>query len=159
MRNSLSYRIVVAVFAAVLALSGCGKIQDIRPTSLEMESISPRGLTAVEADFKLGIHNPSMQIGLSDIFAEVVVYGKIIGNLSVAPFVMEARSDKVYDMTALVALNKGYSILNLVPLMKDPEAMKNAYVNIRVKATLKGGLSKQLKWDGVPVEKLLKLTE
>ena len=114
---------------------------------------------SVNVDFKLGIYNPSMQIGLSDIFAEVVVNGKVIGNVSVAPFVLEAKSEKVYDMNALLALNKGYSILNLLPLMKDPESLKKAYVNVRVRATLKSGLSKELRWDEMPVEKLMKLAQ
>ena len=100
-----------------------------------------------------------MQIALSDIFAEIVLDGKVVGNLSVAPFVMEAKSDKKYDMNALVALNKGFSIINLLPMMKDPESLKNAYVNVKVKATLKNGLSKNLEWKEIPVEKLLKLAE
>jgi hypothetical protein len=96
---------------------------------------------------------------LSDIFAEVMLDGKVVGNVSLAPFVMEAKSDNVYDMNALVALNKGFSIINLLPMMKDPESLKNAYVNVKVKATLKSGLSKNLEWKEIPVEKLLKLAE
>ena len=144
---------------AVLTLASCGKIKEIRPTSWEIVSISPKGMYSVNVDFKLGIYNPSMQIGLSDIFAEVVVNGKVIGNVSVAPFILEAKSEKVYDMNALLALNKGYSILNLLPLMKDPESLKKAYVNVRVRATLKSGLSKELRWDEMPVEKLMKLAQ
>ena len=100
-----------------------------------------------------------MQIALSDIFAEVMLNGKVVGNLSLAPFVMEAKSDNVYDMNALIALNKGFSIINLLPMLKDPEALKNAYVNVKVKATLKNGLSKNLEWNEIPLEELLKLAE
>ncbi len=159
-RKYLSYyKVILLVCSAVLILAGCGNVKDIRPTSFHVESVAPKGLYAAEIDFKLGIHNPSLQVTLSDIFAEVTVYGKVIGNVSVAPFVMEAKSDKIYDMKALVALNKGSSILNLIPLLKDPEALKNSFVNVRVKASLKGGLSKELKWDGLPVEKLMKLAQ
>lgn len=100
-----------------------------------------------------------MQIALSDIFAEVMLNGKVVGNLSLAPFVMEAKSDNVYDMNALIALNKGFSIINLLPMLKDPEALKNACVNVKVKATLKNGLSKNLEWNEIPLEELLKLAE
>ena len=100
-----------------------------------------------------------MQIALSDIFAEVMLNGKVVGNLSLAPFVMEAKSDNVYDMNALIALNKGFSIINLLPMLKDPEALKNAYVNVKVRATLKNGLSKNLEWNEIPLEELLKLAE
>jgi hypothetical protein len=43
--------------------------------------------------------------------------------------------------------------------LKDPEALKNAYINVKVKATLKSGLSKNLEWNEIPVEELLKLAE
>jgi hypothetical protein len=145
--------------AVLFVLSGCGKLQDIRPTSFELSSISPKGLSAAEMDFRIGIHNPVMQISLSDIFAEVVVSGKVIGNVSVSPFVLEAKSDKEYDMKALFALSKGTSILNLIPLLKDPQAHKDAVMNVRFKAALKGGLAKELRWDGIPLEKLMKLAD
>lgn len=157
--KSFSYRLLLLVSTVILSLASCGKISEIRPTSFELESIAPKGLYSVAADFKLGIHNPAMQIALSDIFAEVMLDGKVVGNLSLAPFVMEAKSDNIYDMNALVALNKGFSIINLLPMLKDPEALKNAYINVKVKATLKSGLSKNLEWNEIPVEELLKLAE
>ena len=157
--KSISYRLLLLVSTAILSLASCGKISEIRPTSFELESIAPKGLYSVAADFKVGIHNPAMQIALADIFAEVMLDGKVVGNVSLAPFVMEAKSDNVYDMNALVALNKGFSIINLLPMMKAPESLKNAYVNVKVKATLKSGLSKNLEWKEIPVEKLLKLAE
>lgn len=142
-----------------MSLVSCNKIREIRPTSFELVSVSPKGFYSADVDFRLGIHNPALQIGFSDIFAEVVLNGKVIGNVSVAPFVMEAKSDKVYDMNALLALNKGTSVLNLIPLLKNPDAMKNAHINLRVRATLKNGISKELVWNEVPVEKLIKLVE
>lgn len=142
-----------------MSLVSCNKIREIRPTSFELVSVSPKGFYSADVDFKLGIHNPALQIGFSDVFAEVVLNGKVIGNVSVAPFVMEAKSDKVYDMNALLALNKGTSVLNLIPLLKNPDAMKNAHINLRVRATLKNGISKELVWNEVPVEKLIKLVE
>jgi hypothetical protein len=142
-----------------MSLVSCNKIREIRPTSFELVSVSPKGFYSADVDFKLGIHNPALQIGFSDIFAEVVLNGKVIGNVSVAPFVMEAKLDKVYDINALLTLNKGTSVLNLIPLLKSPDAMKNAHINLRVRATLKNGISKELVWNEVPVEKLIKLVE
>jgi hypothetical protein len=43
--------------------------------------------------------------------------------------------------------------------MKDPAALKNAHVNVRVRATLKNGLSKELRWDAIPVAELMKLAQ
>lgn len=155
----ISYRLLLLVCVAIMSLVSCNKIREIRPTSFELVSVSPKGFYSADVDFRLGIHNPALQIGFSDIFAEVVLNGKVIGNVSVAPFVMEAKSDKVYDMNALLALNKGTSVLNLIPLLKSPDAMKNAHINLRVRATLKNGISKELVWNEVPVEKLIKLVE
>lgn len=159
MVKRISYRLLLLVCVVIMSLVSCNKIREIRPTSFELVSVSPKGFYSADVDFKLGIHNPALQIGFSDIFAEVVLNGKVIGNVSVAPFVMEAKSDKVYDMNALLALNKGTSVLNLIPLLKNPDAMKNAHINLRVRATLKNGISKELVWNEVPVEKLIKLVE
>lgn len=159
MVKRISYRLLLLVCVAIMSLVSCNKIREIRPTSFELVSVSPKGFYSADVDFKLGIHNPALQIGFSDIFAEVVLNGKVIGNVSVAPFVMEAKSDKVYDINALLALNKGTSVLNLIPLLKSPDAMKNAHINLRVRATLKNGISKELVWNEVPVEKLIKLVE
>ena len=159
MVKRISYRLLLLVCVAIMSLVSCNKIREIRPTSFELVSVSPKGFYSADVDFRLGIHNPALQIGFSDIFAEVVLNGKVIGNVSVAPFVMEAKSDKVYDMNALLALNKGTSVLNLIPLLKNPDAMKNAHINLRVRATLKNGISKELVWNEVPVEKLIKLVE
>lgn len=159
MVKRISYRLLLLVCVAIMSLVSCNKIREIRPTSFELVSVSPKGFYSADVDFKLGIHNPALQIGFSDIFAEVVLNGKVIGNVSVAPFVMEAKSDNVYDMNALLALNKGTSVLNLIPLLKSPDAMKNAHINLRVRATLKNGISKELVWNEVPVEKLIKLVE
>ena len=98
LRKIISSALILSVCVVLTVLSGCGKIQDIRPTSFKLESISPKGLSAAEMNFRIGIHNPVMQISLSDIFAEVVVSGKVIGNVSVSPFVLEAKSDKEYDI-------------------------------------------------------------
>lgn len=155
----ISYRLLLLVCVAIMSLVSCNKIREIRPTSFELVSVSPKGFYSADVDFRLGIHNPALQIGFSDIFAEVVLNGKVIGNVSVAPFVMEAKSDKVYDINALLALNKGTSVLNLIPLLKSPDVMKNAHINLRVRATLKNGISKELVWNEVPVEKLIKLVE
>ena len=155
----ISYRLLLLVCVAIMSLVSCNKIREIRPTSFELVSVSPKGFYSADVDFRLGIHNPALQIGFSDIFAEVVLNGKVIGNVSVAPFVMEAKSDNVYDINALLALNKGTSVLNLIPLLKSPDAMKNAHINLRVRATLKNGISKELVWNEVPVEKLIKLVE
>lgn len=157
--KGISYRLLLLVCVAIMSLVSCNKIREIRPTSFELVSVSPKGFYSADVDFRLGIHNPALQIGFSDIFAEVVLNGKVIGNVSVAPFVMEAKSDKVYDINALLALNKGTSVLNLIPLLKSPDAMKNAHINLRVRATLKNGISKELVWNEVPVEKLIKLVE
>ena len=159
MVKRISYRLLLLVCVAIMSLVSCNKIREIRPTSFELVSVSPKGFYSADVDFKLGIHNPALQIGFSDIFAEVVLNGKVIGNVSVAPFVMEAKSAKVYDINALLALNKGTSVLNLIPLLKSPDAMKNAHINLRVRATLKNGISKELVWNEVPVEKLIKLVE
>ena len=71
----ISYRLLLLVCVAIMSLVSCNKIREIRPTSFELVSVSPKGFYSADVDFRLGIHNPALQIGFSDIFAEVVLNG------------------------------------------------------------------------------------
>lgn len=157
MKRTSLYRLLFFVCTCILLLTGCGKLKQIRPTTFEIVSFQPQGLARVEVDFRLGIDNPAMQIGLSEISAEVMMSGKIIGKVSLSPFIMEAKSNKVYDMTALVEL--GTTIFNFLPILKDAEVQKKVTVNLAARATLKSGLSKKIELKDVPMEQIMKLTE
>jgi hypothetical protein len=101
------------------------------------------------------VHNPANEITLSEISGEAVVSGKVIGNVAVAPVVLTARKDSSYTVKADLTLAEGVSVFEVLALAKDKSAIENGTANVYAKAKLKGGPSKKIKMEDVPLKKLL----
>ena len=155
MKNKGTRLIVMLLLALSAALTGCGKISQISVTSLKIESIAPKGLRAVDADFQLGIDNPAFQISLSEIVCTVKHSGKVIGKLAVDPFVLQAKTESVYHLTGHASLDEKVSLRELMVLM-DKTKLEECTVDASAWASRKGhkkGIPISIK--DIPVKKLL----
>ena len=139
----------------VLLLGSCAKVKQLGVTSFELDSVTPRGLRALTLTMSVGVHNPAKEITLSEISGEAVVSGKVIGNVAVAPVVLTARKDSSYMVKADLTLAEGVSVFEVLALAKDKSAIENGTANVYAKAKLKGGPSKKIKMEDVPLKKLL----
>lgn len=155
MKNK-AYRLI-SIAIMVLILGSCAKVKQVGVTSLELDSITPKGLRALTVKMSVGVHNPANEITLSEISGEAVVSGKVIGNVAMAPVVLTARKDSTYKVNADVTLAEGVSVLEVLALAKNKSAIENGTANIYAKAKLKGGPSKKIKMEDVPLKKLKEL--
>lgn len=155
MKNK-AYRLISIAFM-VLILGSCAKVKQVGVTSFELDSITPKGLRALTVKMSVGVHNPANEITLSEISGEAVVSGKVIGNVAMAPVVLTARKDSTYKVKADVTLAEGVSVLEVLALAKNKSAIENGTANIYAKAKLKGGPSKKIKMEDVPLKKLKEL--
>ncbi len=153
MKNK-AYRLI-SIAIMVLILGSCAKVKQVGVTSFELDSITPKGLRALTVKMSVGVHNPANEITLSEISGEAVVSGKVIGNVAMAPVVLTARKDSTYKVKADVTLAEGVSVLEVLALAKNKSAIENGTANIYAKAKLKGGPSKKIKMEDVPLKKLL----
>ena len=153
MKNK-AYRLISIAFM-VLLLGSCAKVKQVGVTSFELDSVTPRGLRALTLTMSVGVHNPAKEITLSEISGEAVVSGKVIGNVAVAPVVLTARKDSSYTVKADLTLAEGVSVFEVLALAKDKSAIENGTANVYAKAKLKGGPSKKIKMEDVPLKKLL----
>ena len=151
-----AYRLISIAFM-VLILGSCAKVKQVGVTSFELDSITPKGLRALTVKMSVGVHNPANEITLSEISGEAVVSGKVIGNVAMAPVVLTARKDSTYKVKADVTLAEGVSVLEVLALAKNKSAIENGTANIYAKAKLKGGPSKKIKMEDVPLKKLKEL--
>lgn len=138
----------------VLSFTGCKKVKDIKVTSVNLETISVQGLRSLGVHLAVGIDNPAMQIGLEDIYGSVKHSGKVLGNLTVDPFVVNARSAEIYHLRAVVSLAQGASLMDLALLM-DENALNECTVDISARPRLKSGLSAPIDITDIPLKKLL----
>ena len=155
MKNK-AYRLI-SIAIMVLILGSCAKVKQVGVTSFELDSITPKGLRALTVKMSVGVHNPANEITLSEISGEAVVSGKVIGNVAMAPVVLTARKDSTYKVKADVKLAEGVSVLEVLALAKNKSAIENGTANIYAKAKLKGGPSKKIKMEDVPLKKLKEL--
>ena len=155
MKNK-AYRLI-SIALMVLLLGSCAKVKQVGVTSFELDSITPKGLRALTVKMSVGVHNPANEITLSEISGEAVVSGKVIGNVAMAPVVLTARKDSTYKVKADVTLAEGVSVLEVLALAKNKSAIENGTANIYAKAKLKGGPSKKIKMEDVPLKKLKEL--
>ena len=138
----------------VLTLSGCKNIKDITVTSVEVEAIAPEGLKGLNVYLAVGIDNPAMQISFEDINGALKHSGKVIGRMAMDPFVLQARSAEVYHLKTSVNIEQGVTLAELLALT-DAETLNKCMVDVSVRATLKGGVSKRLKFNDIPLTNLL----
>ena len=102
------------LLALLLGLTGCKDIRDIRVTSVEVESLSPRGFKSVDVFLKVGVDNPAKQVKISEIDGSVKHSGKVIGKLAMDPVILVARSTEKYNFKATVSLAEGAGLKELM---------------------------------------------
>jgi hypothetical protein len=151
--------IALLLGVALLTLSGCARYTEVRPTSFKLESVSLHGLRSVDVEVSVGVRNPAGQIYLSDINAEVEHSGKVIGRLTLAPFMLLPKSDTVYRLQGRADLANGLSVMQVMSYVKRPDQLREAKLDVSARVKLKSGVSKRVTYNDIPVEKLLKLLE
>ena len=153
--KKLVQKLSLALLCAVtLCLTGCGDIRDLEVTSVQIESITPNGLRGVNVGLAVGIDNPAFQVGLSEIEGSLKLSGKVLGRMNMAPFVLRARSAEIYHLEASLSIEQGVTLMEILSLT-DMETLNKCMVDVSVKATLKGGVSKRLNFNDIPLTDLL----
>ncbi len=148
---------VLAVMTAAVLLSSCGgikKLEDIKITSANIANISPNGLKAIKMDIQIGIDNPGMQVTLSEISCDIKHFGKVLGNVAVDPFTLSAKTEETYNLRADVRLGDGLTLFDAGKLL-DKNASDEITVDLNAKVKLKGGISKKLNFNDIPLKKLI----
>lgn len=146
--------IILAV--AMLGLCGCSRYKQIRPVSAQLESIMPSGLRSVAAVVAIVVDNPAGQVALSEIEGVLSRSGKVFGRVAVDPFILEARSLETYSLKAVLTLDGDVTLIDVMSLLKG-NAFEDFTVDLHAKASLKGGASKRLAFEDLPLKELYEL--
>ena len=158
-RNVMGRRkvyVLVTLLIASLLFGGCAKYKQIRPVSAGIESIMPNGLRSVVVNIRTEIDNPASQVTLSDIDGQVERSGKVLGRVSLDPFILEAKTLKEYHLRATVTLDQGTTLFDVMSLASKT-ALEECKASVNFKVTLKGGLSKKMSYEGIPLSRFMKM--
>lgn len=153
-RNLIHKLALVLVSALLMTLGGCKKMKEISVTSVEIEAISPKGLQGINVFLAVGIDNPSIQISLENINGSLKHSGKVLGRVTMDPFVVQARSAEIYHLRAFVTLGEDATLKDLI-MLTDMEKLKECTVDVSATPRLKGGLGAPITLKNIPFEKLL----
>ena len=153
--KKLVERLALALlWAFVMCLAGCGDVRDIKVTSVEIENISLNGFRGANVDLAVGVDNPAFRVELSEIEGSLKLSGKVLGRMAMDPFVLHARSTEIYHLKTAVSIEQGVTLRELVSLT-DMETLNSCTVDVSVRATLKNGVSKVLRFNDIPMTQLL----
>ena len=146
--------LIITLAAASVLLTGCKSVKDISVTSVKVEAIAPQGLTALNIFIAVGVDNPAFQIGLEDIEGHLKHSGKVLGILTVDPFVLQARSAEIYHLRTTARLG-GEATLRDLMMLTDMQKLNECMVDVSLKARLKSGAAAPITIKDIPLKKLL----
>jgi len=148
-------RIFFIFLALVLSAASCGKLKDIRFTSYRIVSVAPTSLKSMDLTFDVGIYNPSMELGFSDLKARLYRFGHPLGTVTVEPVTILSKCEKEYPAKAHIALDAGVSPLQVMSYAADFDPAEYT-VDISGKVKLKSGISKNVELKNKPLTKFMK---
>ena len=149
------FRLLALLLASMLIfLTGCQKIKDIRMTSVKIASLDVKGLKGADISLDVGVYNPASQITVSEIQGEVRHSGKVIGRVAIAPVVINARSEEIYEVKAAVSIAEGVSFRDLM-IFADLRKIGECTVDMSAKAKIKGRGTKKFSFKDIPLKELL----
>lgn len=153
--KKLVERLALALLcASVMCLTGCGDVRDIKVTSVDIENISLNGFRGANVDLAVGIDNPAFRVELSEIEGSLKFSGKVLGRMTMAPFVLHARSTEIYHLKTTATIEQGVTLKELMALA-DMETLNRCTVDVAARATVRGGISKVLRFNDIPLTDLL----
>lgn len=149
---------VVELFLTLVAafcIASCsGSFKDIKVTSCDIVSISPRGLSAFDASLNLGISNPAPQVTLSEMYAIIKMDQVPCLHLTAEDVTIAPRSEAIYNASFHGTLDENFNPFALLQLLNRPDETELT-ADISFRGTLRSGLGKYFEYKGVPIKELL----
>ena len=146
--------LAILMLGMMLGLTGCRGVKDIVIDSVELESLSTKGLKSVDVFLKVGVDNPAKQVKIFDVDGSLKYSGKVIGKLAMDPLILGARTADVYVVKATVSIAQGAGLKDFMILM-DKKGLDMCTIDISARATLGKAAPVQIRKKDIPLKKLL----
>ena len=114
-----SFVVLVAMLAFVLlSLTGCSKYEQITVTSGEVKSVQMNGMRAMDITMLVMISNPAGKVVVNSAEGTVRHFGKVIGKVDVAPFILRPRTTDVYHLDMRAGFVEEFGIRDVLGFVK-----------------------------------------
>ena len=152
----MNKRTAYILLPLLLLLCSCtARYKEIEPTSFEIVSITPVGLTSLEAVVDVGVHNPAGRLTLSDIGCTVKYKGDPCVGITADPVTLECRCDSVYRIPLKGALVQGFNPFQLLEIIGNQSNVEFLTLDVEAFAKLPGGIGKEIEYSDVPLRRFV----
>ena len=131
-------RLITILFFCALILTGCNKsYKDIKVTSFEVISITPKGLNQVDAVVDVGIYNPIIGFEVTGLFGTLKMDGESCVNISSDQLMVSGKTEKVYRIPLHGELVPGFNPLSLLKVAQTMD-FSSFTADVEGKVSIKG---------------------
>jgi hypothetical protein len=137
----------------LLTFTGCKKYEQISLVSGKVESLNMNGLRSADLLLSVKVDNPAGKVKIEEAKGTLKHSGKVIGNVTLAPLILNARIEAEYKPEAKIELEKGVGLMQLMSFMninKLNECTIDLYVKVKA-----AGIRVKKQFKDMPVKKLL----
>jgi len=150
------YTPFVLAFAVISMMTSCSKMDDIKITSFEIVSVTPRGLTGLDALVKIGINNPSVAFEVSDLVGTLRLEGAPCLSISADQLIVSGKTVKTYSVPLQGQMADGFNPFQLLRIINGYSLdFDKLTLDVSGKASLRGGLGKKLEFNDIKIGEYL----
>lgn len=147
-------RILLVALAALGLCSCSNSFKDIKVTSFDIVSLTPRGLSSIDAVVAIGVDNPTVQVSLTQMSAALKMDGIPCIYATAEDATLAARSNQVYTLTLHGTLDDEFNPFQILTLLKNPD-LKGVTADVHFRGTLSSGLGKTFDYKDIDLSGLI----
>lgn len=140
---------------AVALTSGCcgiKKLQELKIESYRLESVSPKGFTAVDADLVLTVDNPGNEFSVKALECLVYRSGRPFCVLTSDDISVLGKQESVCRLPLHAKLSAGVNIMTFLELLQG--SLDDFTVDVNLEIKIKGGPKLKVSEKGIPFKDL-----
>ena len=153
MKNFSTLCLAVCVMLALL--TGCGKNKQIEITSGKVESVSMTGMRTVNLGMAVNIKNPFGKLDLREADGVLMHFGKVIGKMTLDPFVVNKKTEEEYHIKANFTLEESMGLRQIMQYL-NIDKLNECTVDVHVKGHM-AGIPVQKRYKNIPMKELFEL--
>ena len=144
---------IIVTSLLVLLMSGCHKYEQIQILYGKVESLNMSGLRSADVRMDVGLSNPAGKIIIEDAVGTLKHFGKVIGNVTLAPLTLDARTSASYKVEARVELARSLGIMEMMSFA-DIRKLEECTIDVSLRGKA-SGIRLKKEYKDIPLKKLL----
>lgn len=148
-------KLATILLACSLILTGCSKsFKDIKVTSFNVLSITPRGLTELIATVEVGVDNPILAFTVKDIHGGIRMDGNPCIEITSDYVMIDGSCEKTYTIPVRAKLSEEFNPFQLLTMLQNRD-LSRFTVDVNAKVLLRSGIGKTFELKDIPMDKLI----